>query len=304
MSDAPQTPRLLAALFDDAALFPPGEAPMADAVRAHSAHRASWYAELVGPFLCPAARVGELARIADAGGPAAPPGGRGGAPAPIGVIVLVPGAEELASALAAVAAADALVLRGVEVGPRDDVADLVRALDATLPDGVAAALELPLDDDLDARLRVVATTPHRAKLRTGGTTAAAFPSADVLGGALSACVAHGVPFKCTAGLHGAVAHTDPVTGFRHHGYGNIVLAVHAALDGGDAAAGLAEHDPAVVAHALGEMPPHDVAEVRRWFTSFGTCSVDEPVAEAVALGLVAAPVDGVVGPKAAAQVAT
>src|SRR5581483_8104771 len=54
--------RPLAGLLDDAALFPPGNAPMPDAVRAHGEHRRSWYADLVGPFVCAAARVDELAR--------------------------------------------------------------------------------------------------------------------------------------------------------------------------------------------------------------------------------------------------
>ena len=44
----------LGQLIDDAALFPPGNAPMPAAVAAHRRHRAAAYRELVGPFLCPA----------------------------------------------------------------------------------------------------------------------------------------------------------------------------------------------------------------------------------------------------------
>ncbi|WP_143517525.1 hypothetical protein [Pseudonocardia sp. MH-G8] len=50
----------LAGMLDDAALFPPENAPMVTAVPAHRKHRASWYALLVGPFLVPAARLDEL----------------------------------------------------------------------------------------------------------------------------------------------------------------------------------------------------------------------------------------------------
>lgn len=55
-------PELFRGLFDDAAVFPPGNLPVAEAVPAHRAHRAAWYAEAVGPLLCGAGRLGELAR--------------------------------------------------------------------------------------------------------------------------------------------------------------------------------------------------------------------------------------------------
>ncbi|MCK9868662.1 hypothetical protein MRI28_03175 [Nocardiopsis dassonvillei] len=50
-------------LFDDAALFPPGNAPMGGALPAHRAHRAGQRAEYVGPFLVSDARVGELRAV-------------------------------------------------------------------------------------------------------------------------------------------------------------------------------------------------------------------------------------------------
>ena len=42
---------LLGGLCDDAALFPPGNLPLADAVPAHLAHLASEHRGLVGPFI-------------------------------------------------------------------------------------------------------------------------------------------------------------------------------------------------------------------------------------------------------------
>ena len=45
-------PALFRRLVDDAAMFPPGDLPLADAVAAHRAHRTSPYADLVGPFVC------------------------------------------------------------------------------------------------------------------------------------------------------------------------------------------------------------------------------------------------------------
>jgi len=45
-------PALFRRLVDDAAMFPPGDLPLAEAVAAHRAHRTSPYADLVGPFVC------------------------------------------------------------------------------------------------------------------------------------------------------------------------------------------------------------------------------------------------------------
>ena len=51
---------LLHGLVDDAALFPPGNAPMDVALAEHARHRGAPWADAVGPFLCPASRVEEL----------------------------------------------------------------------------------------------------------------------------------------------------------------------------------------------------------------------------------------------------
>ena len=48
-------PPLFRHLIDDAALFPPGNAPMDAAVPAHLALRTGLLSDLVGPFLCPRA---------------------------------------------------------------------------------------------------------------------------------------------------------------------------------------------------------------------------------------------------------
>src|SRR5258707_10286400 len=51
---------LLSELIDDAALFPPGDAPMAEAVPAHLRHDAGPYFGMLGRFLCPVSKLGEL----------------------------------------------------------------------------------------------------------------------------------------------------------------------------------------------------------------------------------------------------
>jgi len=59
-AEPPGVRPLFAKLIDDAALFPPGNAPMPDAVRGHLAALAGDHAGLLGVFLCPASRLPEL----------------------------------------------------------------------------------------------------------------------------------------------------------------------------------------------------------------------------------------------------
>ena len=52
--------RCFAGLVDDAALFPPGNATIAEAVPGHLDHARAGDAGLLGRFLCPASRLPEL----------------------------------------------------------------------------------------------------------------------------------------------------------------------------------------------------------------------------------------------------
>ncbi|MGY1605558.1 hypothetical protein [Geodermatophilus sp. SYSU D00700] len=267
---------LFAGLFDDAALFPPGDAPMADAVPAHRELRAR-LGDLVGPFVVPAARLGELAAHLDDGE------GFG--------VSLIAAAGDLPAAAARAGADPRLRAAAVEVPVVADAgaaAEAVRVLDGVLPPGVPAAVEVPRTGARDAVLDVLAGTRYRAKLRTGGLRADLFPSAGELAGTLAACVARGIAVKCTAGLHSAVAHTDPATGFAHHGFLNVLLAADALASGAPpeaAAAELARTDAADVAAAVRAWPADRAARARAVFTSSGTCSVLEPVDDLVRLGL-------------------
>ncbi|MFG2911966.1 hypothetical protein ACGF0D_03585 [Kitasatospora sp. NPDC048298] len=294
-------PELFRGLFDDAAVFPPGNLPVAEAVPAHRAHRAAWYAEAVGPFLCGAGRLGELAAVvadtaAAVGTPAEAAGGSAGAddaaaagdrPLKVG-LVLPGGSAELAPALAAAASFE---LAGVELAVRD-AAEAVAALDRLLPPHVPAAVELPREllrgDGLDAVLDALVDSPYRAKFRTGGLVAEAFPDEDELAAFLTGCARRGLPYKCTAGLHNAVRHTDPETGFEHHGFLNVLLAAQE-TDRAAAAAVLAERDGEVLAKAVRELTEHQITVIRNSFTAFGTCSIAEPLGDLAALGLLSSP---------------
>ncbi|MFF7636762.1 hypothetical protein ACFZB9_26970 [Kitasatospora sp. NPDC008050] len=295
----PQTPPsvippLFAGLCDDAAIFPPGDLALPQAVPAHLAHRSAWYAELVGPFLCAAGRIGALSEQLAAG--EAPLEGQ----LPVGLIV-PEGSAGLADALRAVTADPRLRLAGLEVlADRDKpVAEGVRAvraeLDRLLPEyapGVDAAIELPRGPELLLGLDELEGSAYRAKFRTGGVTSAAFPGELELASFLYAAVYRKLAFKCTAGLHHAVRHDDEATGFAHHGFLNVLLATHAALSGAEhpeLAGLLGERDGAVLAAKLADLDEGQARAARGAFTAFGTCSIAEPLADLLALHLVALP---------------
>ncbi|MGW4646193.1 hypothetical protein [Kitasatospora sp. NPDC004289] len=245
-------PALFRGLFDDASVFPPGDLPLGEAVPAHHGHRLAWYAEAVGPFLCGAGRAGELAALR----PEFPV-----------ALVLAPGTERFTP----VAGLDVV---GVEVAAAE--------LPSGLPEGVVAALELPYGDLLFKQLDQLVGTRHRAKFRTGGLAAEAFPTEAQLAAFLAGCAERGIPYKLTAGLHNAVRHTDPETGFEHHGFLNVLLA---AADPDHAADHLAERSGGRLAEVVRQLTDTQIATARRSFTAFGTCSIAEPLADLAELGL-------------------
>ncbi|QLQ38261.1 hypothetical protein [Micromonospora robiginosa] len=279
-----QVPRLLAGLVDDAAVFPPGSAALPDAVTAHRTHRTAWYADLVGPLLLPASEIqrGALGDLVD--------------PAERYVIGLIgdTGLDQLPAALSALGP-DGVTARQVEApvakrgeDPQPGLAELV-ALAGRL-DGTAVYAEIPLTFGLMGALDALARAradglPLAAKFRTGGLAAELFPTPAELAAVISACHERDLPFKLTAGLHHAIRHRDPETGFTHHGFVNVLAATLAAAEGAevDAVAELlTATDPVRVvesARARRESP-------RPLWVGYGSCSISEPLTDLIRLGLV------------------
>ncbi|MBQ1072388.1 hypothetical protein KBX06_04285 [Micromonospora sp. C31] len=281
-----QVPALLDGLVDDAAVFPPGSAPLPDAVAAHRRHRSAWYAGLVGPLLVPATRLPELAGLLAADERIA-----------VGVIGDVP-LDRLDEVRAT--ADPRIRVRQVEAAaarrgedPLPGLAELValarRSGAGSAPlDAVYA--ELPLTFGLMGALDALAAAradgvPVAAKFRTGGLAAELFPSPAELAAVICACRDRGLPFKLTAGLHQAVRHLDAETGFTHHGFVNVLAATLAAA-GGATVAQVAElltvADPR-------PLVPHAEAGLdgpRPLWIGFGSCSILEPLTDLIRLGLV------------------
>jgi hypothetical protein len=273
-------------LFDDASLFPPASLAMADAVEGHLRREAAWYSSMCGPFVCAGSRIAQLSAALTAAGVLG-----------LDLALVVPGgADDLDRAIDAVAADPRLRLRAVEVPVRSAAteqtaaaAELTAALDHTPLAGASAFLEVPCSQLGADTVALIGEHRYRVKLRTGGVTADAFPGEAELARCISLLAADRLPFKCTAGLHHAVRHRAEDTGFEHHGFLNVLLAVAAALQGAretDVAKVLADQDAHRVAAGISGLDRETGADARALFTSLGTCSTDEPVADLVTLGLV------------------
>ena len=268
-------------LVDDAAVFPPGDAPLPDALSAYVERSGAWYADLVGSFVVTDTALPDVTEDV-----------------PLSVVV-TGGAGAIGGAVA-YAAKKGKRVAGLEIALRDlddlpgNARRVVAAVDAaraegSLGDDTTVYVELPQSDLMPAWLAaadVVAEGEHRLKFRTGGLEADKFPTAEQLAGWIDAALDRETPFKCTAGLHHAIAHRDHDTGFAHHGFLNVLLATRQAFDGAtvaEVATLLADHYPNdLVALAR----TSDLAGARRWFVSFGSCSVQEPLDELLGLGLV------------------
>lgn len=274
-------PALFTRLVDDAAVFPPGSSPLPEAIIGHREHRAAWYAELVGPLLLPSSALPDAARLLE-------PGER----FDVGLIGDA-GVDALPGALDA--AGPGLVIGQVEVAVAkrgEDPEPGLRRLLAVLADrpSLAGYAEIPLTWGLLAALDAVAEARAAglavaAKFRTGGLAAELFPTPVELAAVICACRDRELPFKLTAGLHNAIRHTDPETGFVHHGFLNVLVGTAAAVDGAevaDVAELLAATDPVPLiepARASRERP-------RPLWIGFGSCSVVEPLTDLIRLGLV------------------
>jgi len=156
---------LLAGLIDHAALFPPASLGLEDALAEDARVRRAPEAWLVGRFVCPASRLGQL----------------GDADVRLTVVLDDPAAP-----------LDDSRVEAVEVPPGvpADVSVPVDEVYVERPVGELAWLD------------EVAGLGRRAKVRCGG---AVVPSAEELAAFVARCRDLRVPFKATAGLHHPIA---------------------------------------------------------------------------------------------------
>jgi len=123
----------------------------------------------------------------------------------------------------------------------------------------------------------------RAKIRTGGITPDAFPSAEAIARFIRDCRDHRVAFKATAGLHHPLRCVKPLTyepdapTGTMHGFLNVFIAA-AMPDRAEEV--LLDNDLALNA----KLTHDEIAYMRTWAISFGSCSFEEPINDLKELG--------------------
>ena len=219
---------LLESVIDYAGMFPPTALRLPDALRTYAGICSEPQAWIVGRFVVPAGRLEQVERSLPTGSV------ESGATVPLSVLV----GKEPPSVIEQIDQIRRFREHGSRVSitavefPRLSPAEINRRA-PEIPADLEAFFEVGLDRgpaDRDARLAAIAAAGVRAKLRTGGLTEEAFPSATDLAQFMVACVNAGVGFKATAGLHHVLTGRHPLTDnsgspqTNMHGFLNVAVA--------------------------------------------------------------------------------
>jgi hypothetical protein len=185
-----------------------------------------------------------------------------------------------------------------KIGSIEEVQDTMHRMPAHLQ----AYLELPVDPDPTPLLQRMVGSRLRAKVRTGGVSADAFPSSAHLLRFIAAAVQAKVPFKATAGLHHPLradyrlTYAPDSSRARMFGFLNVFLSaawLHAGMAVAEAlelleegsAAAFSVTDDGVRWRSFRLGLPELRAARREAIIAFGSCSFTEPVGDLQALQL-------------------
>lgn len=288
---------LLIEIVDYAGLFPPAQLPMAEAVVNYATYRNSNYNWMLGRFVLPVGRLDEFLESAkdffshDGNGV-----WRLSVLAGEDIDETIRKIEDFNDSNAPYVVCDALEVKAPTVTRIEETARV-------LPDFLTAYFELPLNENLADLITALAVKRQRAKIRTGGVTEDAFPTADQIARFMRICLAANVPFKATAGLHHPVRCVKPLTYEKDapagtmHGFLNVFLAAAFLHQGfkpslirelleDEWAESFTFNDSGVLwrqEYFLSTAHLRDLRENR--LISFGSCSFVEPIADLQEIGL-------------------
>lgn len=289
-------------MIDYAGLFPPAGLTMEATVANYDTYRRGNDRDLLGRLIVP---VDRIAGFSDAARRLLPTDIAAN-PWPLSVIV----SGDLAEARREVLEFNCSHWRGSERGHASiDSVEIAVGTDteldvatAAFPKSIEVFIEVAADPSPERLIKSIANAGVHAKVRTGGVSPEKFPSAPALARFIAACHRHGVKFKATAGLHHPLMGRYPLTyesGSEMSvmfGYLNLLVAtafIYAGLSEEVAAGVLSEDDVLMLDFDdtgvawRGEHASSSAIRAAReqLALSFGSCSFDEPVADARHLGL-------------------
>lgn len=292
----------LAQFIDYAGLFPPARLEMDAALAAYAAAQSGPLAWMLGRFIVPASRIGELLAALETEQPAALSVIADAGNDPRTWLVNL---QTLFEQLADLRAREPRVRIEALEAPLPPLATQRESYDATVGqlaaarkraamNDVPAFVEIPRDgrweDELDGALFALARHRLGGKLRCGGIAAQAFPSSrEVAKFIAGAAGEYGIPWKATAGLHHPVYHRDEDLGVMRHGFLNLLSAAAAARSG--ASSEEVQHlleceDASRIAPGAPGLSAEELRAVRQsGFIAYGSCSFDEPTTDLQALGI-------------------
>lgn len=291
------TRALLSEIVDYAGLFPPSALSMSEAVINYAAYKNSNYNWMLGRFVMPVSRLPEFV---DSGRDFFSRDKTGGWRLSVlageDINETVRQIEDFNAENAPHAVCDAIETKADTSWFIENIADAV-------PPNFTVYFEIPLGEDLADLVSTLAINKQRAKIRTGGVSANAFPKAEQIMRFMRTCLAANVPFKATAGLHHPLRCFKPLTYELNapegvmNGFLNVFLAAGFLRQG---------YKPSLISELFEDewaesflfddngvlwRQEHFIstAQLRHLreknIISFGSCSFEEPIADLQEIGL-------------------
>lgn len=294
----------MSGIIDYAGLFPPAALPLEDAIVNYAGFRQSRDAWMLARFVAPIDRLPELSGHAHLF-QEHPPfrfsvlGTGGGNEA-----MFLEHLEEDLEAMTDFemrhggrAVCDAMEVRfPASARDAESIASTVRNAVAMLAEhdrtDFALFLEVPWHDEASRLLMHVASAAAESplvglKIRTGGLEPNVFPDSMSMARFVNVCHDVGAPFKATAGLHHPLRRYNDSVGAHMHGFVNVfgaAVLLHAGrIEPDELVQVLEDEDATSFEFTSGAFRWRDravsadeLAAGRRFATSFGSCSFDEP----------------------------
>ncbi|MBA3633857.1 MAG: hypothetical protein H0W58_13785 [Acidobacteria bacterium] len=288
---------LLTEIIDYAGLFPPSNLSMPEAVINYATYKNSNYNWMLGRFIVPVNRLDEFSECGKDFFPRDKNGGwRLSVLASEDIHETIRAIEDFNARHTPGAVCDTLEVKAATSSQIEEISEVV-------PSNIPTYFEIPLGEDLADLVATLAIYNQRAKIRTGGITADAFPKIEKIVRFMRACLAANVPFKTTAGLHHPMRCFKSLTYERDapegtmNGFLNVFLATGFLRQG---------YKPSLIYELLEEESAESflfdaggvlwrqeyfisTAQLRHLreknIVSFGSCSFDEPIADLQEIGI-------------------